>query len=203
MNLAAIPRVAYAEIRAEIRSGDLLLCSGSSLFSSMIQRMTESLFSHVAFLLREENIDRIMVLESVESIGVQTVPLTRYLTNYDAHGHAYPGRLWIGRHAGFAAIAQDQLTLFSQGAVDLFGTKYDTQECLGIMARIVADKLGFLPQVARSNRTFICSEYAALCYQSVGIIIDYDRRGFIAPADFVKCPEVSLLWEIDLHGAVC
>lgn len=196
MTIPDVPLLPYAQVESLICSGDLLLCSGSSLFSTMIQRMTASIFSHVAFLLRQDAINRIMVLESVESIGVQTVPLVRYITNYDGKGHPYPGKMWIARHTAFASKAADNLTVFSQGAVDLFGTKYDTQECLGIMARIVADKLGFLPQSARSNRTFICSEYAAICYNSVGIDIQYDQRGFIAPADFAKCPDVTLLWEI-------
>ena len=199
MSTPPVPCVAYETVRPLIRSGDLLLCSGSSLFSTMIQHITRSVFSHVAFLLRQDAIDRIMVIESVESIGVRTVSLSRYVSNYDGHGHAYPGQLWIGRHAGFETIAHEHLPAFSQGAVDLFGTAYDTQECLGILARIVQEKLGFLPRAATYDKTFICSEYAALCYASVGILFDYDRRGFIAPADFVKCQDVSLLWEIALE----
>ncbi len=30
------------------------------------------------------------------------------------------------------------------------------------------------------------------CYKSVGIKIEHDRRGFIAPADFAKAREVTL-----------
>ena len=61
-----LPRKNYHEIRHEIRSGDILLCSGQSLFSTMIQKATNSVWSHVAFILRLDMIDRIMVLESVE-----------------------------------------------------------------------------------------------------------------------------------------
>jgi hypothetical protein len=191
-----VPLMDYDTIRPLIRTGDLLLCSGTSLFSKAIQRMTNSCFSHVAFLLRAENIDRVLVVESVESIGVQTVPMRRYLVDYAGSGQGYPGRLWIARHVGLEQIPPDQLMTFSQGAVDLFGTKYDTQECLGIFARIVGGQLGLAPRPSRTNRTYICSEYAALCYQSIGLTIPYDPRGFIAPKDFAICPEVTFLWEL-------
>jgi hypothetical protein len=68
----------YGKIRQDIKSGDLLLASGTSVFSQLIQHVTKSIWSHVAFILRVDSIDRIMVLDSIESIGVRTVPLSSY-----------------------------------------------------------------------------------------------------------------------------
>ena len=48
--------------------------------SQMIQAATDSIWSHVAFVVRLEVIDRIMVLESLEPVGVRTVPLSKYLS---------------------------------------------------------------------------------------------------------------------------
>ncbi len=45
------PSVPYDKARGEIRSGDLLLCSGSGLVSDIIKDATKSLFSHVAIIL--------------------------------------------------------------------------------------------------------------------------------------------------------
>ena len=73
----------YDKFRHQIASGDLLLCSGSGMFSRMIQASTKSVWSHVGFVMRLDSIDRIMVLESVEPLGVRTVPLIKYLTDYD------------------------------------------------------------------------------------------------------------------------
>ncbi|MDF2868305.1 MAG: hypothetical protein K0S11_1775 [Gammaproteobacteria bacterium] len=73
----------YDSLRNQILSGDILLCSGSALFSNLIQQATQSVWSHVAFILRLDAIDRIMVLESVESIGVRTVPLSSYVYDYN------------------------------------------------------------------------------------------------------------------------
>lgn len=52
----------------------------------MIQRATRSVWSHVAFVMRVDSIDRVMVLESREPIGVRTVPLRTYLADYDDEG---------------------------------------------------------------------------------------------------------------------
>lgn len=191
----AVPCVPYPAIRTQIRSGDLLLCSGSSPMSRMIQAATDSLWSHVGFVLRLDLIDRIMVLESVESIGVRAVPLSHYTADYNGTGTGYPGRVYLARHAVFTQEAV-QLATFSQGAIDLLGRPYDRQEILGIVARIVAGKLGLPPAAVTPGRAFICSEYCLVCYAALGYQIAYDPRGFIAPNDFAQCPEVAFLWEL-------
>jgi hypothetical protein len=85
------PAVNYDTFRKNIESGDILLCSGSGWFSKMIQKGTQSAWSLVGFVIRLDEIDRVMVLESVEPIGVRTVPLSKYLKDYDNKGNAYPG----------------------------------------------------------------------------------------------------------------
>ena len=94
--------VDYDQFRPRIQSGDLLLCSGSGWLSRIIQKSTGSIWSHVGFVMRLDAIDRVMVLESVESIGVRTVPLRKYLLDYDNQNHPYPGGIVIARHSGFA-----------------------------------------------------------------------------------------------------
>ena len=69
----------YEKLRKSLQNGDVLICSGTGIFSSMIQQATGSVWSHVAFVLRLDSIDRVMLLESVEPIGVRTVRLSKYL----------------------------------------------------------------------------------------------------------------------------
>ncbi len=186
----------YSSVRDLIRSGDVLICSGSGWFSRMIQRATESIWSHVAFVIRLDMIDRIMVLESVEPLGVRTVPLSKYLTDYDSKGNPYPGRLAIIRHREFASkVSKVKLKRMGQFAVQLFGYPYDKDEIAKIAARISASFLPFSQKEKKAlnrDREFICSEYVWECYRSVGIKIPYDKRGFIAPADFAKAKEFQL-----------
>ncbi|OMF01628.1 hypothetical protein BK124_02925 [Paenibacillus amylolyticus] len=60
-------------------TGDILLCSGGNYpLSKLIQSISDSHYSHVAFVMWIH--DRLMVLGSVENAGVRTVPLSSYLT---------------------------------------------------------------------------------------------------------------------------
>lgn len=193
----------YQQIRHEVQSGDILLCSGNSLFSNMIQKATRSAWSHVAFILRLDVIDRIMVLESVESIGVRTVPLSNYVNDYNATGSGYPGRLLLARHSEFE---EKNIIKLSKFATDLLGYPYGTEEILRIAARISMNSMGFKykkPELI-PNREFICSEYVHICFQSIGIDIEHDTQGFISPADFAKCEKIRALSFIETsQGKAC
>ncbi len=178
----------YQSIRAQINNGDLLLCSGNGAFSDLIKKGTDSIWSHVAFILRLDSIDRVMVLESVESQGVRTVPLSNYVYDYK-DGKGYDGQLLIARHDGFPAGADvatsDQLKAMAKFAVDRFGYSYDVDEIVKIATRIATGG-AFNNGVLQRDREYICSEYAEECYKRFGVTIPPDRRGFIAPADFAK-----------------
>ena len=187
----------YGQFRPKIKSGDLLLCSGSGVFSRMIQAVTGSTWSHVGFVMRLDAIDRVMVLESVEPVGVRTVPLRKYLVDYDSRGNPYPGGIAIARHRDFATMAnENKLGQFGRFAVDLFGYPYDKDEIVKIAARIGASHLPFTKKYKKTlkpDREYICSEYVLECYQQLGICIPHDPSGFIAPADFAKAEEVKLI----------
>ena len=184
--------------RSQIRTGDLLLCSGSGWFSKMIQAATRSEWSHVALLIRLDAFDRIMVLESVESIGVRTVPLHQYLENYDQMGNPYPGEMAILRHRDFADKVQPEaFERLGRFAVDHFGYPYDSQQIAEIAARITLNRmapemLDSFPHPPKSSnaQAYICSEYVAACYAQVGIEIHPSTFGFTTPADFVDDPKL-------------
>lgn len=182
----------YLQLRKEIKSGDILLCSGSSVFSNMIKQATNSVWSHVAFILRLDVIDRIMVLESVEGIGVRTIPLSSYARDYNGTGKAYPGKLLLARHQD---MKQDNIIHLSKVAIDLLGYPYDTQEISRIATRVSLNALS-IPTYGIDTPTgkeFICSEYAYTCFKSVGVTIDYNPLGFITPADFARCKKVNAM----------
>ncbi|MCC5846411.1 MAG: hypothetical protein JJU05_19345 [Verrucomicrobia bacterium] len=103
----AVPPTPYAELRPQLRSGDVLLCSGTGIFSTLIQRATRSVWSHVGLIMRLDSIDRVMVLESLEPVGVRTVRLSKYLTNYNNDGRPYPGRLAVIRHQEIDALSAE------------------------------------------------------------------------------------------------
>ena len=190
--LPALTTKTYDELRKEIRSGDILLCSGNAVFSNLIKNATGSIWSHVAFVLRLDAIDRIMLLESVESIGVRAVSLRSYLNDYNGTEQPYPGTMMLARHTDMKA---ENIQNLSKHAVDLLGHPYNTQEIIRIAARISMGSLGINANGIDelTQREFICSEYAYECFQSVGVKIEFDKLGFISPADFARCPKVKAL----------
>lgn len=191
---------AYRYARPHIKNGDVLLCSGTGIFSTMIQEATRSIWSHVGFILRLDEIDRIMVLESVEPIGVRTVPLSKYLRDYDSKGHGYKGGIAIIRHREFdSRVDRHALKKLTQFAVDLFGYPYDKDEIAKIAARILASSLPFSHEFyerIREDREFICSEYVYRCYKEIGIEVKWDKKGFIAPSNFAADEDFELLFVI-------
>ena len=174
----------YQDVRGDLRSGDLLLCSGQAVFSKVIQKATGSDWSHVGFLYWLPSIDRLMVMESVESVGVRTVPLSKYFSDYGNDSKPYTGKLLIARHEGFDSATPAALQRLGQFAAEYFSYPYDGDEIARISARILKGTLGFTNNVVKRDKEFICSEYVWECYKAVGIKIPYDRRGFIAPKDF-------------------
>ena len=148
------PTSEYDEVRCNINSDDLLLCSRTSVFSSMIQATTKSIWSHVGFVMRLDSIDRVMVLESVESIGVRTVPLSKYLYDYDSKRTPYPGRVAIARHSKFSKMANAKRHCqFGKFAVDLFGHPYDKEEIIKFGARIGISHPPFSKKVQKKPQT--------------------------------------------------
>lgn len=187
-----------------LKTGDLLLCSGTGFFARMIQAATESEWSHVGVLIRVEAIERVMVLESLEPVGVRCVPLEKYLEDYDGRGNPYPGRICIGRHSEFGTKATPEaLRNFARFGVDQLGYPYDTQMIAKIAARIMISRAVLNPdrrdlesrwsqRGLERDKDYICSELAWECYQSLGLDVTHDPRTFIAPADFANDERVDI-----------
>ena len=188
----------YASVvRKKIENGDLLMCAGRKWTSKLIREATGSCWSHVAFVMRIPQIDRVMVLESVESKGVRTIPLSHYLSNYEQSGKAYDGGLVIARHAELAGKATPAaMKKLGQKAVNLFGYPYDRVEISRIAVRIASAKLGFSKRYTerlKRNGEYICSEYVEECYRSIGVRITH-KSGYITPGDFARDRHVGLKW---------
>jgi len=182
-----IRAVPYNDLRSTIRTGDILLCSGNGLFSKFIKRATDSIWSHVAFILRVPSLNRIMLFESVETVGVRTVPLSSYICNYNSSRKSYDGKILIARHAEFDL---SKIRDLSHKAVDLLGYPYDFFEIAKISARLLMRWAKFLPKSMEDNGSYICSEYAFECYKSIGVDINHDRLGFVTPRDFAATPKI-------------
>lgn len=184
------------QLRPRIRSGDLLLCAGTGMFSSLIQQATGSVWSHVALVWHWPGIDRMVVFESVESVGVRMVPLEKYLHNYDNDGQPYPGRMVLLGPARYPKGLPLELEApIVRHAIDQLGHAYNQQEVLRLAARIVAARLSgeeIQAKGLRRQKEFICSEFVADCLAQAGLGLPPNQFGFVAPADFAASKSWTL-----------
>lgn len=152
----------YDRVREELRSGDLLFCSGSYLFSGLIQRLTGSVWSHVGVVYRDEALGRVFLLESETGIGVRLVPLSKYLLDYHGRRRPYRGQIVVGRVT--PTLGQEQVRQAVSYGMDLLTRPYDNGEILRIAMRIL-----FRRGRRVRDRKYICSELVDECFQAAGL----------------------------------
>lgn len=186
-SLKAMRVVPYKQLRPQLESGDLLFASGQYLVSKAIQKMTDSPWSHVGIVFRLDSIDRVLLLESVESVGVRFAPLSKYLHDY-ADNKPYKGMLSLARCSHVSAKLVNRVATFG---IDELTRPYDKDEIAGIVARI-ALKRGKRKQ----DREYICSELVYECFASAGKQFAYNPKGFISPEDVWVDSQVELLGRI-------
>jgi hypothetical protein len=199
--LTDLPAQDYEAIRRIVRTGDIALCSGTAIFSRAIKVATGSPWSHVALIVRLDEIGRVVVFEAVEKIGVRMVPLRRFVSEDSEHHRPYPGEMVIARHAEFEGKADDaKLAKLTEFATDRLGAPFKPSEMAKIGLRIAASWFDIrLPKLIETDDDYICSEYVARCYEAVGIRIPWDGRGFIAPGDFAADPKIEAIARIARH----
>ena len=189
-------------LAGRVRDGDILLCSATDPFSRLIRWSTKSPWSHVALAYRWRSVSRIMVFEAVQTIGVHAVTLDRFISQTSTGQKPYPGNIILARHEAYAdkggAAGGAAMNRLADFAVDRFGDRFDGLEILKIAARIIFGHTGRkMPKFLGPKRAFICSEYAAKCFEAVGIEIKWDGRGFIAPASFASDPAVKAIAQFE------
>lgn len=182
--IRTLPAQGYDEARAALRSGDLVFCSGSYLFSGLIQRLTGSVWSHVGVVYRDEALGRVFVLESEAGIGVRLVPLSKYLRDYHGRRRPYRGEIVVGRIV--PGIEEAQVRRAVSYGMDLLTRPYDNGEILRILVRILL-RIGRRTR----DRKYICSELVDECFRAAGIRFTRPDN-YVSPADIWRndCVEI-------------
>ena len=187
----------YAKARKLVRNGDILLCSATDPFSKLIRWSTKTPWSHIAIAYRIESLDRVMVFEAVEKIGVRTVPLSHFIAYTSSGAHPYPGKILLARDQRMEGLSEAKLKAMYDFAFGCLGDKFAPGEILKIATRIVFGSAGRkMPRFLGPKNEFICSEYIAKCYAKAGLKIPWDGLGFIAPGDFALAPDVQAVAQI-------
>lgn len=194
----AMTPIPYSQAREGLRTGDILLFHAKNFPDDAIELATHSLWCHAGFIWRLPDVDRILLLESVDKYGVRAMPLSTRINGDAAHPKPYPGKLLVLRHVDFPAEPDnDKIKAMTGFALDRLGYPYSPAELAAIAARIVAGVAGLtLPGRLDPKNGYICSEYVAKCYEAMGIALAPDREGFIAPADIANDPGVFAVYSV-------
>ena len=193
----------YSAARGQIMNGDIALFHGNEPFSKVIQTFTDGPWSHVGFVWRMNDIDRVMLLEAVDHLGVRLIPLSTKL-NGNVAEPKYTGQMVIARHSQFPEGITDpnhplnaQFTAMTKYAVDRVGCPYSAGDIANIAVRIMVGFAGVkAAQVLTPTNSYICSEYAYECYRTIGVDIPFNAEKFVSPNDFGRAGPVDLVVHI-------
>lgn len=182
--LAALPLVDYGQVvRPDLQSGDLLFASGRYLVSNAIQLATDSVWSHVGIVFPIASVDRVLLLESVEDMGVRFAPLSKYLEDYEGK-RPYRGSIVVARCDEFDSGRLADMVGFG---IDELTRPYDRDEIGKIVARIALGR-----GRSKRDREYICSELVWECFHRAGKTFAYNPKGFVSPADIWSDASVHL-----------
>jgi hypothetical protein len=194
--LTDLPCEDLPEIVPKVQDGDILLCAARDPFSRLIGWSTKSPWSHVAIAYRWPALDRLLVFECVQRIGVHAVSIERFISQTSNGTRPFPGKIILARHGDAPGVRA--FKPLADYAVDAMGDPFSPAEIIKIAVRIAVGRLNRrMPKALEAKDEFICSEYVAKCFEKVGIEIKWDGLGFIAPADFAFDPKVRAVAQFE------
>ncbi len=180
-----LPVTRYETLRADLRTGDLVFCSGSYFFSGLIQRFTRSVWSHVGIVYKDDHLQRVFVLESETAIGVRLAPVSKYLRDYHGRNRPYRGNIVVARV--LPAIDAEGIKRAVSFGMDELTKPYDNFEILRIALRIL-----FRIGRRTRDRKYICSELVEECFRKAGVSFKLSDN-FISPDDIWK--DKAVQWQ--------
>ena len=173
--IVELPLHPYDEMRKDLRTGDLVFCSGSYFFSRATQKFTRSVWSHVGMIYRDPTLKRIFILESETLIGVRLAPLSKYLKDYHGKNQPYKGNMVVARV--HPKIDEEKLNHAISYGMDELTKPYDNFEIVRIALRIL-----FNVSRRTRDRKYICSELVYECFDRIGVPFNLQNE-YVSPDD--------------------
>jgi hypothetical protein len=183
-----LDKMPYEKIREYLHTGQIVFCSGSYIFSGIIQRLTKSVWSHVAIIYKDEELGRVLLLEAEPYIGIRLIPLSKYINDYKGKHRPYKGQMVITNFM-YEMTDEQKRKLISFG-LDELTRPYDNWEILRIMIRIF-----FSIGKREKNRNYICSELVRDCFKKGGYVFKM-KDSYISPQEIWEDENVSLKYRV-------
>jgi hypothetical protein len=186
--LKKLPVTGYADIRDQLMTGHIFFSSGSYTFSGIIQRLTKSVWSHVAIIYKDIDLQRVLVLEAEPRIGIRLIPLSKYLKDYKGTKKPYKGEVVVAK-LNFDLEHEQKNKAISFG-LDELTRPYDNWEIIRIMLRILF-KIG----KREKNRNYICSELVRDAFSKAGVTFRYNNT-YISPQEIWKDARIEFMYRL-------
>ena len=173
-------KIPYAQHRSQLKTGDLIFQSGTSLFSRLIRWVTRSPWSHAGMVIRFDSIDMVAMLESSAgkrwdmatkkyTKGVQISPLSARVL--DAKTAVRPLK---------EPLDSEDLRRLGEFRNCIKGKKYESN--FKELARAALD-LGITRKNRENLSELFCSELVAEAYQCLGFLDHHKPSNEFTPSD--------------------
>jgi hypothetical protein len=181
--------VAYSSVREELKTGDIVLMAGESLFSRSIRCFTGSRWSHVGMVVRIPDLDAVLLWESTTSghpddhstpegqkpkRGVQLPPLSKRVRDYDGQ---------VALRQINQPLSSDQIGRLTRFRHEVKDRDYD-YDALELL-RSAMDE-GLFWRNREDLQSFFCSELIAEGYQRMGLLEESKPSNEYTPDDFAQ-----------------
>lgn len=186
--LKELPVMPYEKIRDYLQTGHIFFSSGSYTFSGIIQKLTKSVWSHVAIVYKDEQLGRVMVLEAEPYVGIRLIPLSNYLRNYKGKKRPYKGQVAIAK-LNFD-LEKPKLNKAISFGLDELTRPYDNWEIIRIMLRIL-----FKTGKREKNKSYICSELVRDAFAKAGVLFKMNDT-YISPQEIWLDERVELKYRL-------
>ena len=184
--VSALPLIDYAEIRKQLQTGDIFFTTNNGFVPRVIRWVTKSTWAHVGIIYCDDQLGRVLFLESTTKGGVHMAPLSKHIRgdrswNIPAHERVVITRLKD------CPSAEELKKVISFG-MDELTRKYDMGEALVIFLRTL-----FKRGRRRKNSNYICSELVYECFLKAGVEFKM-QYNTISPANIWEDDRVELLF---------
>lgn len=183
-----LPVIPYQKIRDQLKTGHIFFSSGSYTFSGIIQRLTKSAWSHVAIVYKDEELNRVMILEAEPKIGIRLIPISKYLKDYKGTNRPYKGQVVFAK-LNFE-LEQEKLNKAISFGLDELTRPYDNWEIVRIMTRIL-----FRIGKKERNKNYICSELVRDAFAKAGVVFRLNDT-YISPQEIWKDIRVQMKYRV-------
>ena len=176
--------IKYSTVRESLKTGDMVLFSGSGFVSRMIQMFTRSNWSHVGLVIKDDWFDMLLLWESTTLSKIKTVhgvvrqgvairPLSEVIENYDGV---------VGIRQLTEKLSDAQELDIGELRKEFKGRDYEQSK--SELFKSAYDFIGGRNEEDLSS--LFCSELVAEAYQRINIFSEFKPSNEYTPADLAE-----------------